>query len=214
VQITVNGTFVNERATNGVWWAGPETLMAGTNAWTVVARDRAGWTTSNTVWVVYDPQLATNLPVVTVALTNQVVVTGSNTTSLALNGTVDDDNALVQVLLLDPLAATITNAVLTAAVQNQQWWVDAPLTLGSNVVVITAQNGGSAVVTNALTIVRDATMELAITNPAPYSTANATNIVVSGVASTNFNGSITINGSLAIVSGSSSGVVFQGSLPI
>lgn len=212
--VAVNGDSANDRDTNGVWWAGAYDLTPGTNTFIAVATDRAGFTASNSVFVVYDPTLATNVPVFSVDVTNAVVVVGSNTTSFALTGAIDDDNASVKIDVLDALDNTITNATVSAAIHGTNWWADVPMLPGSNIVVITAQNTGSLPATNSFLAVQDTNVFLEILSPAPYATANATNVLVVGVASANLGNMITINGQNAFTSVGANGTVFSNYVPI
>jgi hypothetical protein len=211
--VTVNGDFVNDRDTNGMWWAGLQDLVPGTNTFTAAATDRAGWSVTNSVWFIYDPTLATNVPVFTVDVTNTVTV-GSNATSIAVSGTIDDDNAFVQVDVLDAEDNTITNASVSAAVHGTNWWAEVPVVDGRNLVVITAQNDNSLPATNGFTAIQDPNVSLEIASPAANSTVNSSNVTVVGLASANFNGTITINGQAALTSTGSGGITFSNSVPI
>jgi hypothetical protein len=213
LQVTVNGDFVNDRDTNGVWWSGLHDLDAGTNTFLAIATDRAGFSATNSVWFIYDPSLATNVPVFTVDVTNTVVV-GSNATSIAVSGMIDDDNATVQIDVLDATDNTITNASVSAAVHGTNWWGEVPLFPGSNAVVVTAQNSASLPATNGFIAIQKPNVWLEITSPLAGTDVNATNVTVTGLASTNLNSTISINGSAASTSLTSSGIVFSGSVPI
>jgi hypothetical protein len=213
LRVTVNGDFVNDRDTNGVWLAGPEDLVPGTNTFVAVATDRAGFSVSNSVLVIYDPTLATNVPVFTVDVTNTITV-ASNTTTIALSGTIDDDNATIQIAMVDSLDNTITNAVVPAAVHGTSWWGEVPVVPGSNLVIITAQDAGSLPATNTFIAIQDPNTFLEITSPMAGSDVNDTNVLVVGVASTNFDGTITINGQAALVSTGPDGITFSNTVPI
>ncbi len=208
LDVTVNDAFVNDRDTDGVWSSGPHDLVEGTNTFTVVAADRAGFSATNTVFAIYDPTLATNVPVFTVDVTNSVVL-GSNTTSLALSGTIDDDNATVQIAVVDAVDHTIIHASVRAAVHGTNWWTEIPALPGSNLVVITAHNAGSVSVSNSFAVTQNANVFLEITSPAANTAANATNVLVVGRASTNFNQSITINGQAALTSTGTGVITFS-----
>ncbi|HXI84036.1 MAG TPA: hypothetical protein VNL17_08105 [Verrucomicrobiae bacterium] len=213
LQVTVNGEFVNNHDTNGNWWAGPEDLAPGTNIFVATATDRAGWTATNAVSFIYDPTLATNVPNFTLDVTNAVTV-GSNATTIAVSGTIDDGNATVQIDLLDAVDPTITNASISAAVNGTNWWADVPVVDGSNVVVVSAANSASAPSTNSFLVIQNAHVFLQITSPAADTDANATNVLVVGQASTNFDHTITINGVPALTSTGPGGITFSNTVPL
>jgi hypothetical protein len=182
LQVTVNGEFVNGR-TNGYWWSGPDDLVPGTNVFVVVATDQAGFTASNTVSVIYDPALATNTPVFTVDMTDPVVVVGGTTTSFALMGGIDDDNATVQVDVLDAEDTTVTNATISTAINGGRWWADVPVFAGTNHVVITAQNSASLPATLGFTLIQDTNIVFEITSPLGNTAVNSPSASVAGTAS-------------------------------
>jgi hypothetical protein len=213
LQVTVNENFVNERDTNGDWWVGPQDLIPGTNVFVAVATDRAGFSVSNAVWVIYDATLATNVPIFTVDVTNTVVV-GSNATTIAVSGTIDDDNATVQIAVVDATDPTITNVVVSAAVHGTNWWGEVPVLPGSNIVVIAAQNVASLPATNGFVAVQDPNVLLEIASPGANTAINFSNVTVVGRASTNFDGTITINGTVALTSSDIGGITFSNTVPI
>ncbi len=213
LRLTVNDVFVNERDTNGNWWAGPQELVAGTNTFIAVATDHAGFSVSNSVWFIYDPSLATNVPAFTVDVIDTITV-ASNTTSIAVSGWIDDDNATITIDVLDATDNTITNATISAAMHGTNWWGEVPVLPGSNIVVITAQNSGSLPATNTFTAIQDANVWLEITSPAAGTSVNATNVTVTGLASANFDSAITVNGQTASTSVSSEGISFSATIPI
>jgi Bacterial TSP3 repeat len=213
LQVTVNSDFVNDRDTNGNWWAGPLDLVAGTNTFLGAATDRAGWTVSNTVTVIFDPTLATNVPLFTIDVTNTITV-ASNATTIAASGWINDDNATVQIDVLDAADSTITNASISAAVHGTNWWGEIPVVPGSNIVVVSAQNSGSLPATNAFTVIQDMNVFLEITSPAANTAANSNGVMVVGLASANFNGTITINGQAALTSSGAGGITFSNMVTI
>ena len=148
------------------------------------------------------------MPVITVDETNTVVV-GSNTTTIAVSGTIDDDNATVQIIIVDAVDNTITNASVSVAVHGTNWWGEVPAVAGTNLVIISAQNSGSTSVTNTFTTIQNPNIFLSIISPADGTEINATNVLVTGFASTNFNGAITINGVAALTSTGSGGITFS-----
>ncbi len=172
LQVTVNGDFINNRDTNGNWWAGPENLTPGTNTFIAVATALAGLSTTGSVTVVYDPTLATNTPNFTLDVTNTVTV-GSNATTIAVSGGIDDSNATIQITVLDALDTTITNVNISAAVNGTNWWANVPVVAGSNIVIITAQNSGSAPATNGFAMIQNPNVFLEITGPTADTAVNA-----------------------------------------
>ena len=213
LQVTVNGDFVNGRDTNGNWWAGLEDLVAGTNTFTAVAADHAGFTVTNSVWLIYDPTSATNLPVFTVDVTNTIVV-GSNATTIAVSGGIDNDNATIQIDVLDAMDNTITNSTVNAAVHGTNWWGEVPIVPGSNIVVVSARNSGSIAATNSFTIIQNTSVFLEIDSPVAGTDVNATNVTVTGFASTNFTGTITVNGQTASTTSGSGGITFSATVSL
>ena len=211
--VTVNGDFVNDRDTNGLWWSAQD-LAPGTNTFVAIAVDRAGLAVTNSIWLVYDSTLATNVPVFTVDITNTVTV-GSNATSLAISGTIDDDNATIEIDVLDALDNTVTNATVSAAIHGTNWWAEIPVMTGNNLVFVSAANAGSAPATNSFTMIQSTNTFLEIDSPAADTEINATNVLVVGRASGNFNGAITINGITANTSLDADGnFTFSNSVPL
>jgi len=213
LQVRVNDNAVNGR-TNGSWWFGPQDLLPGTNVFTAVATDIAGWTATNSIQVIYDPSLATNTPAFTVSTTNTVVV-GTNTTDFALTGWIDDENAIVRVDVLDAGDTTVTNATIYPAVHGTNWWTQIPIFGGTNLIVITAANGGSATVTQSVTIVQSTTHTLEVTSPPAYEAVNASSVTVTGLASLSLsNATFRINGQTATTTVSTNEVTFASSAPL
>jgi hypothetical protein len=213
--VTVNGAFVNDRDADSHWWSGPHDLSEGVNTFTVVATDRAGFSVTSTVTVIYDPTLATTTPQLTVDISDSVVTVGATTTSFALMGGIDDDNATVEVVVVDAEDTTLTNAVVSAAVSGMRWWADVPVFPGTNLVVISAQNSASAPATHSFTMIQDAALVFEITSPVAGSTANASTVAVTGFASSNLSGAtITINGQVATITTGPDGITFSGSVLI
>ncbi len=210
--VTVNGDFVNDRDTNGLWWSAQD-LTPGTNTFTAIATDRAGWAVTNLVWLIYDPTLATNVPLLTVDVTNTITV-ASNATTIAISGTIDDGNATIQIDVLDAIDNTITNATVGTAMIGTNWWAEVPVVAGSNLVVVSAANANSPAATNSFLITQNTNVFLEIDSPAADTDVNATNVLVVGHASTNFNASITINGVPANTSLDSNGITFSNSVSI
>jgi hypothetical protein len=178
-----------------------------------IATDRAGFSASNSVFVIYDPGLATNMPAFTMNVTNAVVVVASNTTTFALSGAIDDDNAVVQIDVVDAADNTITNASVSVAVRGTNWWGESPVMPGTNLVAVSAWNTGSATNTQSFTMIQDPSVWLEILSPAPYATANATNVWVVGLASTNFDGAITLNGQPVLAGTNLTSIVFSNAIP-
>ena len=212
LQVAVNGDFVNDRDTNGNWWSAQD-LAPGTNTFLAVATGIAGLSSTTSVWLIYDPALATNVPNFTLDVTNTVTV-GSNTTAIAVSGTIDDSNATVRILVLDASDNTITNASASAAVKGTNWWANVPVVGGNNAVIVTAQNSNSQPATNGFVTAQNTSVFLVIDSPTPDTAVNGTSVVVVGHASTNFDKTITINGIPAFTSTDANGIVFSNSVPI
>jgi hypothetical protein len=214
LQVTVNGDFVNDRDSNGVWSSGLHDLTPGTNTFVAVATDRVGLTATNAIWLIYDSTLATNAPILTVDNGDDRIF-GGTTTSFALGGSIDDGNATVQIDLLDAGDNSITNATVSAAVQGTNWWATIPVISGTNLVQVTAQNSGSLPTNQSFTIIQDTNIFLEITSPLPDETINATNVIVSGIASLSLsNWTITINGQTASKTVGSNSVAFTSTSPV
>lgn len=212
LQVTVNGDFVNGRDTNGNWWSAQD-LTPGTNTFLAVATGVAGLATTNSVWIIYDPTLATNVPNFTLDVTNTVTV-GSNTTAIAVSGTIDDSNATVQIIVLNASDNTITNALVNAAVLGTNWWGNVPVVAGNNAVIVSAQNSNSQPATNGFMTIENTNVFLEIDSPTADTDANGTSVLVVGHASTNFDQTITINGVPALTSTDTQGIIFSNSVPI
>lgn len=165
------------------------------------------------VWIIYDPTLATEVPVLSVDAPDTLVF-GSTTTSFALTGTIDDDNATVVIDVLDALDNTVTNASVTAAVHGTNWWAELPVLPGSNIVVVTAKNAGSMPVTQSITTIQDPNVFLQITSPLAGSDVNTNNVLVVGLVSANFDGGVLVNGHIASTSSGPDGISFSASVPI
>jgi hypothetical protein len=131
-----------------------------------------------------------------------------------LSGAIDDDNAVVQIDVVDAADNTITNASVSVAVRGTNWWGEAPVMPGTNLVAVSAWNTGSATNTLSFTMIQDLTVFLEIISPAAYAVANATNVWVVGLASTNFDAAITLNGLPALLSNDVAGIVFSNTMAI
>jgi hypothetical protein len=212
LQVTVNGNFANGRDTNGNWWSA-QYPSPGTNTFVAIATGLAGLTATSAVSFVYDPTLATNVPNFTLDVTNTVTV-GSNTTAIAVSGSIDDSNATVQIIVLNASDNTITNAVVNAAVLGTNWWGNVPVVAGNNAVIVSAQNSNSQPATNGFVTVQNTNVFLVIDSPAADTGVNDTSVLVVGHASTNFNKTITINGVPALTSTDGEGIIFSNSVPI
>ena len=214
VFVAVNGIQANDRDAGGLWWAGLHELIPGTNEFVAVVTDRAGFAASNSVFVIYDSTLATNTPSFTLDVTNEVVVVGATTTDFALMGSIDDDNAIVQIDVVDASDPTITNATINAAVSGTNWWTQLPVFGGSNLVLVSTFNPGSPTNTTGFLLIQDTNVWLEITRPAANTAVNASQVTVLGRASTNFNGAITINGQVAATVVGSDSITFSNAVPI
>jgi hypothetical protein len=167
------------------------------------------------VEVIYDPSLATNTPVFTSDFTNAVIVVGNTTSNFWLKGFVDDDNATVQVDVLDGADPSVTNSSAKAAVRGTNWWTVLPIGDGTNLITVTAFNSGSVSTNYTLTAIRDTNIVLEITSPSPNIAVNSSNVTIVGTASLSFsNKAITINGQTASTLIGPSDITFSNSVPL
>jgi hypothetical protein len=213
LQVRVNDGFVNDHS-NGRWWSGYHDLQPGTNVFTAVACNRVGICATSSVVITFDPMLATRMPSFTCDLADTTIV-GATTEEISLFGTVDDDNAVVEVAALDASDVTVTDAVVTAAIDGTNWWTVVPLPTDSNLVMVTAKTSGSSPNRRQYRINRDRKFVLEITSPRAGQYINAPSFTVTGVASLDLRDAvIRINGEIAEKTVTSTNVVFRSSKPL
>ena len=196
LQIRVNGDFVNDHS-QGTWWSGYHDLIPGPNQFTATACNVAGLCATSSVVIYYDPALATRTPSFTCDLEETMII-GATTREISLGGTVDDNNAMVEVAVFDAVDPAFANVSVTAAQNGTNWWTVIPLPAGTNLVMVTARTSASSLNRRQYRVIRDPSFFLEITSPRAGEYINAPFFAVTGVASLNLrDASIRINGQIA-----------------
>ncbi len=165
------------------WSAGSVALTVGSNVITVTARDAAGNTSSDVLTITRTADITA--PVVTITAPTSATTLSTALASVTLSGTASDAVGVTQVTWANSAGGSGTATGTTS------WNAGSvALTVGSNVITVTASDAAGNTSTDVLTITRalDTTAPIVtITTPttaATYSTT-ATTLTVRGSASDN-----------------------------
>ncbi len=184
--VTANG--VTAVVTNEVFEAVDVSLPnEGPQGVTVIARDRAGNTTTTTVNVIRD----TIPPAVTITGPLAGVVT--NQTSISVEGTVSDAN--LKEVTVNGTPATLVNGTFRA--------VGVPLSVeGTNTLTAIATDRAGNAASSSLTVIRDTLSPvMSITSPVPGVATSQIVITVAGSVSDDTLDRVSVNGVLAVLTG-------------
>jgi hypothetical protein len=205
LSISINGQAHWDRAgTNILIERFP--VPAGTNSFTVtiLAVDLAGNTnTASQTWPV-DLSTATNAPnMLTVNLTSSMTL--PNVDSIWVEGTVDNDYALINAIVFDASGDVTTNLL---NVRQNQYEGLVPVSSGTNQLVLVASDAAGNATSNAYTIISSTEFNGAITNPVFGAFATAPSNYVSGYVSALYDAglptqtnvtTVTVNGVAAVL---------------
>ncbi|MGO9529374.1 MAG: hypothetical protein ACLP0A_17580, partial [Verrucomicrobiia bacterium] len=205
LSISINGQpFWNRAGTNITIERFPVPVGSNSLTVTIQAVDLAGNTnTASQTWTV-NTSTATNAPnLLTVNLSSSMLL--PNVNSIWVEGTVDNDYALINAIVFAASGDVTTNSL---NVSENQYEGSVPLESGTNQVVLLASDAAGNASSNVYTIISSTEFSGAITNPVFGTFATAPSNYVSGYVSALYDAglptqtnitTVTVNGVAAIL---------------